>query len=240
MICIDKWYFTINNCPFNIIGKSKTVPQILQFHTAKSFCEYISIHGNHLQPKIKEILSSQKSYQNWKAKSPFLKDIPFYSNYRCSTRSKTYHRSVQNIINGTSTLREKTNVSGLCREIERSTIILPKGQKLFYGFSYSECPSSKKIFELNKFLSCTLCPEVAAYHAITKGHNSKKGVVMILSLSKDFPAIFGVRGKLSHEQEMLLNCNSRIKIDAIHNIQSGAFDVVEATLLGFNSINNKL
>lgn len=238
MIDLDNWAFENTPDTFTKIQNPDAASTFLNFISAKDLCEFISINGRQFQSRIAARFEDDLTYKQWKKESPPLKNTPYYNKYRSSSNSRKCHEAVKKVFSGQYTAKNKNTVDGLANEIDHSPILLPSGQKLFYGTcfdkSFTKLPT-EHIFK--QFLSCTLCPEVAAYHAISKGGENRLGTLMIIKLAHDVPAIFGAaRGKLTHEQELLLKYGSHLEIQTLHTPQNGTFRIVEATHLGFTSL----
>ncbi len=214
MIDLDKW-----NCGFG------------RFNSAVELCKHISINGRNNQNPIQKYLKKDKNYPIWKKHRRYLKDIPFYKKYRTDAGSKKINKSAENIISQNHTPTDRKLVFGLVDEINTSSLVLQRGQKLFHGSAMDI--SNKQVpffYPVENFLSCTLCPEVAAHHAIKDACNNKSPAVFIIALSKNTKVIFGATGKLTHEQEVLLSYNQCLEIIKIHKFTNGEFIVIEANI----------
>ncbi len=206
----------------------------LAFSSAEAFCEHLSINGRQYQRRIETYLHTNPIYQHWKRTSHPIKNLSFYGRYRKSEQSKKFHASAQAVASGEGTDTDRERLAGLTREIVQSPVVLKPGQKLFHGryldFSQTVFPSS---YFIPSFLSCTLCPEVAIWHALSKAGQysiDANAAVFIITLATDCPALFGAKGKLDHEQELLLPPAQTLSLTASTIIPTGHFNIVHANL----------
>ncbi len=204
------------------------------FSSAEEFCEHISINERQYQSRIEARLHADPVYQKWKSASPPLRTMPFYHLYRQSAESKKFHAAAEAAASGTISDKDRERLIGLTKEITHSPVVLKPGQKLFHGryldFSKTVFPSS---YSIPSFLSCTLCPEVAIWHALSKAgqySTMQNAAVFIITLAAACPALFGAKGKLDHEQELLLPPAQTLNLTASTIIPTGNFNIVHATL----------
>lgn len=204
------------------------------FSSAEEFCTHISVNGRGYQRRLQARVMADSVYQNWKRSSPTLRQMPFYSAYRKSEESKKFHASVQAVASGAGTDKDCERLAGLTREILQSPVVLKPGQKLFHGrhldIAATPFPSS---YPVHSFLSCTLCPEVAAWHAISKAGqyaHASHAAVFIITLANACPVIFGAKGRLDHEQEILLPPTQTLQLTVARTIPNGTFNIIHAIL----------
>ena len=217
MIDLDNWRF--NN---------------VSFSSAEDFCQHISEYGRQYQGRLQKCVMANSTYQSWKKASPPIKDMPFYRRYRQSEESKKFHASANAAASGTATNKDRERLTGLTQEIIQSPVILNPGQKLFHGrhldIGNIKFPS---LYPIPSFLSCTLCPEAAAWHAISKAaqySNASNAALFIIRLETSCPAIFGAKGHLLIEQELLLPPTQTLQLTSFKSIPNGEFNIIHATL----------
>lgn len=204
------------------------------FSSAEEFCRHISENGRKYQGRLQNTLMANPTYKSWKKAAPYIKDMPFYRCYRQSEESKKFHASAFAIVSNTATNEDHNRVIGLKQEIIQSPIILKPGQKLFHGrnldIGNTKFPSS---YPIHSFLSCSLCPEAAAWHAISKAaeySEASNAALFIIRLETPCPAIFGARGNLVQEQELLLPPFQILQLTSFELIPNGEFNIIQASL----------
>ena len=191
------------------------------------------------QTSIDDFLEADLVYKNWKQINPKIGEQPQFRKYRKSQQSKKIHSITDCIYTSGSVVdKERALVEALLKEISLSPICLERGQVIFHGAAIDLCGIDLPfVYKPKKFLSCSLSPHIAAWHAITSGSKSKNAVALIIHLDIDTPAIFGVKkgGHLNHEHEFLLKCGANLEIREIYDVK-GCFKIAEATLVDFEPL----
>jgi hypothetical protein len=161
--------------------------------------------------------------------------LPSFRAYR-KKKHREINNSLQRAADGeTLTIKEQQTIERLRREIAQSPIVPSVRQMVFYGMGHDGSMADTARYSMPHFLSTTLCIPIAIWHARRKAgvlpdwSLARTAVVMAITLSARFPAIFAHRGR-PEEFELLFDCGAQLSIDKVSNWPDGTFEFVEATL----------
>lgn len=165
---------------------------------------------NALPNAFREALTASEVYRDWKRRMPRLKDVPDLRTYR-NRLSKHDPVAVSN-------------------SIARYGLVLPAQQMLFHGGNWPlGCPAPGQTFKTPTVLSTSLCPQVAAVHALPE----PRGEIWTLEVASSSSVrafVFNDHGKqrLAHEREVLLGSGVTLTCLRVHTKRQ--FRVIELRL----------
>lgn len=177
------------------------------------------------QNQIQRWLKGNPIASQWHRQRPLIKDLPHFARYRENRHYESYHEAARAVVGGTHTPKQKLLVDGLNAEVSASAVVVPAGQVVFHGRADLSLHASRTYAS---FVSTTLDPTVAIYHAVKRGlANKARPVVYMLTLSAPLHAIWGNAGKLK-EWELLLNAG--LACAHLRTHAGNIFDVVAADI----------
>jgi len=182
-------------------------------------------HENQIRSAFEELLKPHSTVKKWKTQRENLPATPHFAKYRHNKHYDKYHAAARACASGSASTEEQSLVSGLSQEIKNSKVSVPAGQILFHGCANSSLSSS---LPYPTFISTTLIPTVAYYHAKKRGiQTNTKPIVYILTAIEDLKAIWGNSGNLV-EWELLLDRGLTCKF--IRSFSQQHFDIIEASI----------
>jgi len=186
-----------------INGKNTKI--VLALKTIKTPIELLKEVVNTKSHKFPNLLHDKLKqcyiYKSAVANCPNLKNVPNIHTYRVK-----YSKAI---------------LSGVNKEIQRHCKYLAKNQIIFHGGVWPASSELKigSVFQTNRPISTSLCPEVAYVHS--KYHNG--GQIWVITISKERLAkayIFKTTGnqKSKHEYEILLEEGLNFKCTSLENM----------------------
>lgn len=181
-----------------------------------------------VQAQIQKRIRSDPNWKLWRKQRTLFRDAPYFQSYRGPSYDE-FHAAARSVVTGSSappTAAQLGMYRGLMKEIASSAVVLPTGQLLFHGRADRDLDSVPRY---PAFLSTSVDPVVALYHARKRAFNSpRRQLVYHLTLRTSRAAFFGQAGRL-REYELLLPAGLTVATRALHN--AGDFDIVEADVL---------
>jgi len=227
MIDLDQWDFEFKVTQHQRLLDPNAKDECLRFSSAKDFCTHISNNIDDLtkfQNSIQRRLDKEKVYKRWEKQRTLLKNAPNFKEYQKD--SKPFQDAAQKFKNNTDGSAAQI-VESLSAEIIQTNLTLKIGQKIFHGSPFDE-----NVVAFDGFLSCTLDPTIAAFHARKKSNGGQgKGTIFIIEITKETPFFFGGSGRLKHEREILLDYGAQITLDKSSLVVGSEFNVIEAQLI---------
>lgn len=205
-----------------------TEPEILAFADSLGLLLHLAADGarqTEIQSQIQRRLKDDPVANQWHGQRAKIKDLPHFGKYRKSSHYEAYHDAARAVSRGDQTPAQQAMRDGLNAEIAASALLLPKDQVVFHGRADLDLSASSTY---PSFISTSLDPTVAVYHARKRG--SKSGthpVVYMLTVAAPTHAIWGNGGGLE-EWELLLGAG--LTCAHVQTYPGERFDVVEATI----------
>lgn len=177
-----------------------------------------------LQRAIDGELSASPVVKRWNKLRTKFSELPHFTRYRRRDYDQ-YHAAARAKARNCATEEQIELVDGLTEEIDRSQVLLSKGQSLFHGRADPDLAAQ---VPYPSFISTSLNPIVAVNSSFRRKCQGQEHCVYILTLEVDLPALWG-HYRNSVEWELLLP--PLLEVRETSRYQESHFTVVEALIV---------